>query len=95
MALSIESRALQASYEVFTTIADPTTLVTLLYSNDLMAWEEKSRAMLITLTPSQQLNVAYDSLMRRVNSNPLVLPKVVQVLMMEPTLAAVGRKIEG
>ena len=95
MELSRESRALRESYAVFKGGADPDTVITMLYTALLLTREEKGRATQSTLSAHQQLDVVFDCLERRVSADPSVFNQLVQVLLEEPALAAVGRKMQG
>ena len=95
MALSRECRALRESYEVFTSGVDPGSVIKKLYSKLLLTPEEKGRAMLSTLSAHQQLDVVFDCLERRVSADPSVFSQLVHVLLGEPALAAVGKKMQG
>jgi len=48
-----------------------------------------------TLTPGRQLSCVYDCLERRVSSDPSNFHKVVKVLLNEPALEGVGKKMQG
>lgn len=95
MANSRESRALRRSYEVFMSGVDPGSVVTKLYSKFLLTREERGRAMQSTLTAAQQLDAVFEYLERRVSANPSVFNELVQVLMEEPALEEVGKKMQG
>lgn len=95
MALSKESRALRRCYAFFTREVDPNTVVPILYGDFLLTLEEKRRAMQKSLTAGEQLNVVFDCLERRVSADPAVFHKLVQVLLGEPALEAVGKKTQG
>ena len=95
MELSRESRALRESYAVFKRGADPDTVITMLYSKLLLTPEEKERATQSTLTAGRQLDVLFECLERRVAADPSVFNQLVQVMLEEPALAAVGRKMQG
>lgn len=95
MALSREVRALRTSYEAFLRGVDPNVVITRLYSKLLLTQEERERAMQRTLTPLQQLDEVFGSLERRVSTDPSVFNVLVRVLLEEPTLEAVGNKMQG
>ena len=95
MELSRESRALRASYAAFKRGADPDTVITMLYSKFLLTPEEKGKAKQKMLTVDEQMEVVFESLERRVSADPTVFNQLVQVLLEEPALAAVGRKMQG
>jgi len=95
MELSRESRALRESCVAFKRGADPDTIITMLYSKLLLTPEEKGKAKQKTLTADEQMEVVFESLERRVSTDPSVFHKLVQVLLEEPALAAVGRKMQG
>ena len=95
MELSRESRALRESYAVFKGGADPDTVITMLYSKLQLTREEKGKAKQKTLTVDEQMDVVFDCLERRVSADPSVFNQLVQVLLEEPALAAVGRKMQG
>ena len=95
MALSIESRALRESYEMFTDEVDPDTVIRKFYSKLLLTRAEKAKAMQTTLTKGQQLDVVFDCLESRVSADPSVFNKLVQVLLEEPALEGVGKKMQG
>lgn len=95
MALSIETRALRRSYEVFKRGLDADSVITMLYSKLLLTPEEKGRATQMTLTADQQLAVAFESLEKRVSTDPSAFHKLVQMLLGEPVLEGVGKKIQG
>jgi len=93
MELSRESRALRESYAAFKRGADPDTVITMLYSKLMLTREEKGKAKQKTLTVDEQLDVVFDCLERRVSADPSVFHKLTQVLLEEPVLAAVGKKM--
>ena len=95
MALSRESRALRKNYAAFKRGTDPDTVITMLYSEFLLTPEEKERATQSTLTARKQLDVVFECLERRVSADPSVFNKLVQVLLEEPALEAVGKKMRG
>ena len=95
MALSRESRALRESYAAFKRGAEPNTIITMLYSKLLLTPEEKGKAKQKTLTVDEQLDVIFDCLERRVSADPSVLNQLIEVLLEEPALEAVGRKMQG
>ena len=95
MELSRESRALRESCAAFKRGADPDNVITMLYSKFLLTPEEKGRATQGALNAHQQLDVVFESLERRVSADPTVFNQLVQVLLEEPALAAVGRKMQG
>ena len=95
MALSREHIALRKSCEVFTSGVDPESIISKLYSKFLLTSQERDRALQRTLTKVQQLNEVYDCLERRVKANSSDFHKVVQVLLNEPALEAVGKKKQG
>lgn len=95
MALSREVIALRASNEDFKRGVDPDTVITKLYSKFLLTQDEKGKATQRTLTPPQQLDEVLDCLERRLSANPSVYHTLVQVLLEEPALKAVGRKMQG
>lgn len=94
MALSRESRALRKSYAAFKRGADPDTVVTMLYTEFLLTQEEKGKAKQKTLTVDEQLDFVFECLERRVSADPFVFNKLVQVLLEEPALEAVGKKMQ-
>ena len=95
MELSRESRALRESYAAFKRGADPDTVITILYSELLLTREEKGKAKQKTLTADEQLDVIFDSLERRVSTDPSVFITLVRVLRKEPALEAVAKEIQG
>ena len=95
MALSRESRALRESYAAFKRGAEPNTIITMLYSKLLLTPEEKGKAKQKTLTVDEQLDVIFDCLERRVSADPSVLNQLIEVLLEEPVLEAVGKKMQG
>ena len=95
MALSRESRALRESYAAFKRGAEPNTIITMLYSKLLLTPEEKGKAKQKTLTVDEQLDVIFDCLERRVSADPSVLNQLIEVLLEEPALEAVGKKMQG
>lgn len=95
MAISRESRALRRSYEVFTSGVDPEFVIRNLYSKFLMTQREKERATQRTLTAHQQLDIVFECLERRVSADPSAFHQLVQMLLEEPTLERVGRKMQG
>jgi len=95
MALSRESRALRESYEVFTSGVDPGSVIKKLYSKLLLTPEEKKSATQRTLTADQQLDLIFECLERRVSADPSVFNQLVHVMLEEPALAAVGKKMQG
>ena len=95
MALSRESRALRESYAAFKRGAEPNTIITMLYSKLLLTPEEKGKAKQKTLTVDEQLDVIFDCLERRVSVDPSVFSTLMEVLLEEPALEAVGKKMQG
>lgn len=95
MALSRESVALRSSYAAFMRGADPGAVITMLYSKLLLTPEEKRTATQRTLTADEKLNVVFECLERRVSADPSVFRKLVQMLLREPALEGVGRKMKG
>ena len=95
MEFSRESRALRESYAAFKRGADPDTVITMLYSKLLLTPEKKRKAKQKTLTVDEQLHVVFDCLERRVSADPSVFNKLVQVLLEEPALESVGKKMRG
>ena len=95
MALSKEMRTLRKSCEVFTSEVDPDFIINKLYSKFLLTSQERERALQRTQTPVQQLNWIYDCLERRVSADPSNFHKVVKVLLNEPALERVGKKMQG
>ena len=95
MALSRESRALRESYAAFKGGADPDTVITVLYTKLLLTREEKGKAKQKTLTVDEQLDVVFDCLERRVSVDPSVFSTLMEILLEEPALEAVGRKMQG
>lgn len=95
MALSRESRTLRKSCVAFKRGADPDTVITVLYSEFLLTQEERGRATQRTLTKGQQLDEVFDCLERRVSADPSVFDKLVQVLLEEPALEGVGKRMQG
>jgi len=95
MELSRESRALRKSYADFNRGADPDAVITMFYSKFLLTPEEKERATQSTLTARKQLDVLFECLERRVSADSSVFNKLVQVLLEEPALAAVGKNMRG
>lgn len=89
-----EFRALIKSYEVFTCGADPDTVVKKFYSNGLLTREEYENSTLTMLTASQQLDVAFKGLQRRVLINPAAFNKAVKLLLEEPALEELGMKMQ-
>ena len=67
----------------------------MLYSKFLLTPEEKERATQSTLPTSKQLDVIFECLERRVSADPSVFNQLVKVLLEEPALEAVGRKMQG
>ena len=65
------------------------------YSKLLLTPEEKERATQSTLTTSKQLDVIFDCLERRVSVDPSVFSALMEVLLEEPALEAVGKKMQG
>ena len=95
MEFSKESRALRRSYATFKNGADPDTVTTVLYTELLLTPEEKERAKQSTLTAREQLEVLFKCLERRVSADPSVFKKLVDRLLEEPALEAVGMKMQG
>ena len=90
-----EFRALIRNYEAFTRGADPDTVVKKFYSNGLLTREEHENATLTTLTASQQLDVVFRGLQRRVSTNRAAFNKAVKLLLEEPALEELGVKMQG
>ena len=95
MELSRESRGLRESYATFKRGADPDTIITMLYSKLLLTPEEKGKAKQKTLTADEQMDVVFECLERRVSADPSVFNQLVHVMLEEPALAAVGKKMQG
>lgn len=95
MELSRESRALRGNFVVFKKGVDPDSVISVLYSKFLLTDDEKGEATQRTLTHRQQLDVVFDCLERRVSVDPSVFKKLVEVLLEDPVLATVGRKMQG
>ena len=74
---------------------DPDNLVKVLYSNMLLTREEREKAVQITETDSQKLEEVIKALERRISADPAVFHTVVQAIMVEPALEAVGCKMIG
>lgn len=94
MELSRESRALRKSYAVFKRGVDPDAIVTVLYSRLLLTIEEKRKATHRMLTTDQQLDTVLECLESRVSTDPSVFHVVVEALLKESALEAVGRKMQ-
>ena len=92
---SIESRALRKSYKVFKTSIDPDNLVTMLYTNELLTPDEKSKSTQRTLTDGQKLEEMFSSLERRVSADPKHFHGLVTVLEGERTLKSVAKRLKG
>lgn len=95
MELSKESRALRESYAAFKRGVDPDTIITMLYSKLLLTPEEKGKAKQRMLTIDEQLDVIFECLERRVSADSSIFNKLVQLLLEEPVLKAVGKKLQG
>lgn len=95
MALSREARALRKSNVMFKRGLDPDSVISMLYSKFLLTPEEKARARQKTLSADQQLDVIFDCLEKRVSVEPSDFHKLVQILLDEPVLKAVGKKLQG
>lgn len=95
MALSREARALRKSNVMFKRGLDPDSVISMLYSKFLLTPEEKARARQKTLSADQQLDVIFDCLEKRVSVEPSDFHKLVQILLDEPALKAVGKKLQG
>ena len=74
---------------------DPGSVIKKLYSKHLLTPEEKGKAKQKTLTEDEQLDVIFDCLERRVSADPSVFNRLIQVLLEEPALEAVGKNIQG
>ena len=90
-----ELRALDKSYEVFTRGADPDTVIRKFYSNGLLTPEERERAMQRMLTRYQQLEEVFKGLRTRVFVEPSAFNTAVQLLLEEPALGILGKKMQG
>lgn len=95
MEKSLEARALRRSNAVFKRGVDPDTLVTTLYSNELLTPDEKAKATHSALTDQQQLEELFTSLERRVNTNPHNFHEIVEALRTEPAMEKVADKMQG
>lgn len=95
MAQTSELRALDKSYEVFTRGADPDTVARKFYSNGLLTPEDRGRATQRMLTADQQLDEVFKGLRRRVSINPSAFSTAVNLLLEEPALAELGKKMQG
>ena len=74
---------------------DPDNLVKVLYSNMLLTREEREKAVQMTETDSQKLEEVVKALERRISADPAVFHTVVQAIMAEPALEAVGHQMKG
>ena len=92
---SVASRALRRSYKLIKDGVDPDNLVKVLYSNMLLTREEREKAVQMTETDSQKLEEVVKALERRISANPTVFHTVVQAIMAEPALEAVGHQMKG
>lgn len=95
MAVSRESRALRKSYDMFTTEVSPGYVIRKAYSKHWLTPDERERATQKTLTTNEQLEVVFPCLERRVSADPSVFHKLVQMLLEEPALEKVGKKMQG
>ena len=92
---SVASRAFRRSHKLFKDGVDPDNLVEVLYSKMLLTREEKAKAVKMTETDSQKLDEIVKALERRISANPTVFHTVVQAIMAEPALEAVGHQMKG
>ena len=95
MAQSVESRALRRSNLVFKKGVDPDNLVTLLYSNELLTPEEKSKARQKMLTDGEKLEEVFTFLERRVSTDARIFHELLKVLQEEPALKGVADQMQG
>ena len=95
MAQSVESRALRKSNLVFKKGVDPDNLVTLLYSNELLTSDEKSKARQKTLTDGEKTEEVFTFLERRVSVDARVFHELLKVLQEEPALKGVADQMQG
>ena len=75
--------------------AEPNTVVMVLYSKFLLTPEEKGKVMQNPQDAGWQLDVVFGFLERLVSADPSVFHKLVQMLLNEPALEEVGKKIQG
>ena len=75
--------------------AEPNTVVMVLYSKFLLTPEEKGKVMQNAQDAGWQLDVFFGFLERLVSADPSVFHKLVQMLLNEPALEEVGKKIQG
>ena len=92
---SVVSRAFRRSYKLFKESVDPDNLVKVLYSNMLLTRDEREKAVQMTETDSQKLEEVVKALERRISADPTVFNTVVQALVAEPALEAVGHQMKG
>ena len=92
---SVESKTLRRSYKLFKDSVDPDHLVTVLYSNLLLTPEEHEKAVHAVATDTQKLQEILKALERRISADSNVFNTLLQALMAEPALEAVGRQITG
>lgn len=74
---------------------DPATLVTTLYSYELLTPDEKSKATQKTLTDEEKLEEIFKAVERRVNINPNDFHELLKALRTEPAMEIVADKIQG
>jgi len=75
--------------------AEPNMVVMVLYSKFLLTPEEKGKVMQNPQNAGWQLDVLFGFLERLVSADPSVFHKLVQMLLNEPSLEEVGKKIQG
>ena len=74
---------------------DPDSLVTILYSNERLTPDEKSKATQRMLTDEQKLEELFKALEKRINTNPYDFHELVKALRSEPAMKTVGDKLQG
>jgi hypothetical protein len=92
--MSVEQRAFRRCHQVFHDGVDPTSLVPVLYSNNLLTREERERAIHSTATDRERIQAILTALERRISIEPSPFHVMLAALMSEPALNAVGRKIK-
>ena len=89
------SKALRKSYQKFIDGIDPATIVTPLFTEDLLTQQERANATHQMRTKGEQLQVIYDALERRVSAKPKHFHTLVEILQNEPALKYVGDHMKG
>ena len=93
--ISPERKALRRNHKIFKDSVDPDYLVTVLNSHLLLTYDEHEKATHRSLTDTEKLLEILRALERRISADPKVFHTMLQILMTEPALKAVGHIMKG